>query len=172
MCNCNSGVGDREFREIVIGQLELISHRLRVLTVTQEEMKLNMATSKELIDGLVQTTSEIKSTVDRVFVEVTTRTSDLESQIAILEQKIADNTVTVEDLQPLRDSLETVNLGVKQLDDLNIDVPDVPAEPEEPGVPETPAESEAPVEPSPEVPAEPETPVEDEVTDETQPPVA
>lgn len=137
MCNCNcSGGGDSEFQKIVIGQLELMSHRLRTLTVYQEELNRNMATSKELITELVGKVNETNSTVARIYTEVTTRTSDLESQIDALEEKIANETVTVADLQPLRDSLETVNAGLKQIDDLNTDVvpePEPEPEPETPG---------------------------------------
>jgi DNA-binding transcriptional MerR regulator len=159
MCNCNCvGSGDDAFQKIVIGQLELISHRLRVLTVQQEELNLNMATSKELITELVNTSNQTNATVARVYTEVTSRTSDLEDQIATLEEKIRNETVTVEDLQPLKDSLETVNAGVKQLDDLNTDEVPVPEPTEpEPGTGE----------PTPQ-PTEPGT---GEVTDGTQNPV-
>lgn len=109
-----------------------------------------MATSKELITELVGTVNQTNATVARIYTEVTARTADLESQIDTLEEKIANETVTAEDLQPLRDSLATVNQGLKQIDDLNTDEVPVP-EPTEP-----------------EVPAEPGT---GEVTDGTQNPV-
>lgn len=138
-CNCNGGVQATSIETIVVGQLELVAHRLRSIEVYVQELNRNMATSKEQLVELVGTVNQTNATVARIYTEVTTRTADLESQIDTLEQKIADETVSVEDIQPLRDALATVNQGLKQIDDLNTDPVEVPE----------PTEPEAPVEPAP-----------------------
>lgn len=141
-CNCNGGSSVAGLDTILVGQLQLVAHRLTSIEAYVQELNRNMATSKEQLIELVGSVNQTNATVARIYTEVTTRTADLEAEIDRLEEKVANETITTEDLQPLRDSLATVNQGLKQIDDLNTDPIEVP----EPTEPETP---EAPVEPAP-----------------------
>lgn len=98
-----------------LDEIHLVVVDIRRAQTVNHRQEINMANaSKAVVD-------QIKDQVDKV-------AGEYRSTIATLEQKITDGTISVEDLQPLKDA-------VQGLDDI---VPD----------PEAPAEPEAPVEPA------------------------